>query len=329
MCTPIRRGKRVELLYPYTPQLENQVLFRGAGSVVTRWWCRVPFEERTNEHVRDRHTLNIVRSGSYVLEDRRGRGVVDTSSVALYNPHEPFMGSHPNGCGDDGWTLLLSPHHVRSLLERCRPSAADSETPSFPAPTGYLTAAARLRHRLLVAEIEQGSESFAVEEALHGLLDELGGSLFIPRRRAVVQPRRQEDPRPYVERAALYMARSFRSTVQLSDVARASYTSMFHLCRLFKAQTGSTLHQYLTRLRLDAALDLLAQPRGDIWRIAREVGFVSHSHFTAAFRRHFGATPSRVRRALASRSERELLRARLPPLVPTPAVDGGRSARSG
>lgn len=313
MCTPIRRGRRIELLYPFTPQVENMLIYAGDGIQVTRSWCRVPFEEQTDEHTRDHHTLILVRHGSYMLWNARGRGVVDTSSVALYNPGEPFVGAHPNGCGDDGWTLLLRPDLVRPLLRRHRPALADSEAPAFPAPVGYLSPETRLRHRLLLSEIDRADDRLAVEEAAQGLLDALAGSLFEPGARPVATDPEDGDPRPYVERAALYLAKSFRGPVQLADVARASYTSTFHLCRLFKSQTGSTLHQYLTRLRLGAALDALAQPRVGIWEVAREVGFVSHSHFTAAFRRELGCTPSEVRRALGSSGERRALRERVRP----------------
>jgi AraC-like DNA-binding protein len=60
------------------------------------------------------------------------------------------------------------------------------------------------------------------------------------------------------------------------------------------------------------ALEPLADGAGDLTRIALDLGFSSHSHFTAAFRRHFGLTPSafaarqrqgsHVRRPLALRA---------------------------
>lgn len=327
MCTPIRRGRKVELLYPYTFQLENKLLFSGEGVQVARWWCRVPFEGPTEEHVRGHHSIIVVRHGSYLLESPRGRGLIDSTSVALYNPGEPFTGSHPNGCGDDGWAVLLTPDLVRPLLRRHRPWMADSDTPEFPAPAGYLSASTRLRHRLLVTRIEQGEDALSVGEAAQGLLAEMACSLFGPTRRPVAADPEDAEPRPYVERAALYLSRSFRQPVQLADVAQAAYTSTFHLCRLFKAQTGTTIHRYLTRLRLNAALDALAQPKDDIWQVARDVGFVAHSHFTAAFRREFGCTPSQARRALSSRSERERLRARLPRLALPLSAAAKRPAR--
>jgi AraC-like DNA-binding protein len=52
-------------------------------------------------------------------------------------------------------------------------------------------------------------------------------------------------------------------------------------------------------LRLHASLEMLRDPR-DISSIALDLGFTDHSHFTAAFRRRFGVTPSAYRARASS-----------------------------
>lgn len=81
----------------------------------------------------------------------------------------------------------------------------------------------------------------------------------------------------------------------LTDLARVSGLSVFHLCRAFRKQTGQTIHQYREALRLRTALDELQQSRRPVTDIALDAGFSSHSHFTAAFHRAFGCTPSAAR----------------------------------
>jgi AraC-like DNA-binding protein len=56
------------------------------------------------------------------------------------------------------------------------------------------------------------------------------------------------------------------------------------------------VHHWLLRLRLHTSLERVAEPRSDLTVIALDFGFASHSHFTAAFRRTFGLTPSALRR---------------------------------
>ena len=96
--------------------------------------------------------------------------------------------------------------------------------------------------------------------------------------------------RALVERTRAHLARSFRESLSLEAIAVAVGASVYHLCRVFRAQTGSTLHQHVTDLRLRAALPELAT--GRLTHLALDLGFASHSHFTRQFRRRFGMPPS-------------------------------------
>jgi AraC-like DNA-binding protein len=72
--------------------------------------------------------------------------------------------------------------------------------------------------------------------------------------------------------------------------------SVFHLCRVFRSVTGGTIHQHREQLRLRAALPAVMESDDDLLSIGLRLGFSSHSHFTAAFRRRFTITPSALRR---------------------------------
>jgi AraC-like DNA-binding protein len=81
---------------------------------------------------------------------------------------------------------------------------------------------------------------------------------------------------------------------RLLDIAKAVGASPAYLTDLFTKIEGVSLHQYLTQLRLSRAL--LELPHvNDLTALALELGFSSHSHFTFAFRRAFGCTPSAFR----------------------------------
>lgn len=67
-----------------------------------------------------------------------------------------------------------------------------------------------------------------------------------------------------------------------------------HLTQTFKRSEGIPLYRYQTHLRLGRALHRLPEQE-DITNLAFELGFSSHSHFTAAFRSEFGMTPSQYR----------------------------------
>ncbi len=83
----------------------------------------------------------------------------------------------------------------------------------------------------------------------------------------------------------------------LADLGARLAVSPFHLARVFRAHTGFTLHGFRTQLRLRLAFDRLPECRGELTRLALELGFASHSHFTDAFRRGFGVPPRTIAEA--------------------------------
>jgi len=68
-----------------------------------------------------------------------------------------------------------------------------------------------------------------------------------------------------------------------------------YLTQSFRAVEGVPLYRYQMRLRLARALDLLPDC-SDLAALAHDLGFSSHSHFTAAFLQTYGCTPSAFRR---------------------------------
>ena len=93
-------------------------------------------------------------------------------------------------------------------------------------------------------------------------------------------------------KAALHDRVDGRSS--LTQIASELGVTPVYLTQAFKRSEGIPLYRYQTILRLGRALDRLPEQE-DITDLALELGFSSHSHFTAAFRSQFGVTPSRYR----------------------------------
>ena len=73
------------------------------------------------------------------------------------------------------------------------------------------------------------------------------------------------------------------------------HTTPFHLTRVFRWRTGSSIHDYRTRLRLAAAMRRLEDTDAPLTRLALDLGFSSHAHFTRRFRALTGMSPSQFR----------------------------------
>lgn len=114
----------------------------------------------------------------------------------------------------------------------------------------------------------------------------------------------------------------YREPLGLRELSRAANASPDHLSRTFRRRTGVSVHQYLLRLRLHAALDEICESALDLSTLAHALGFASHSHFTVAFRGAFGHPPSAIRRELRAlrRPDREAAFATLRRALGTPAL---------
>lgn len=83
--------------------------------------------------------------------------------------------------------------------------------------------------------------------------------------------------------------------ITLSDLAGVAGLSPHHFAGAFRASTGIAPHRYLMDRRLARACDLLASEDVPVTMIAHALGFASHGHFTATFRRLIGLAPSQYR----------------------------------
>ena len=103
-----------------------------------------------------------------------------------------------------------------------------------------------------------------------------------------------------LERITEYIRVHLSNQLSLEELASVACLSHFHLCRMFKISTGQTLHQYVTRLRIERSQRLLLQNKLSVAEIAVAVGFGDQSRFTCAFRRVTGLPPAEWRRMIMS-----------------------------
>jgi AraC-like DNA-binding protein/ligand-binding sensor protein len=104
---------------------------------------------------------------------------------------------------------------------------------------------------------------------------------------------------PVITRAKDFIREHQAEDLSLEQVAKAVNTSTFYFCKRFKQATGLTFTEYLSRLRIEKAKNLLLNPNLRISEIAYEVGFQSLTHFNRVFRKIAGQAPTQYRVQLA------------------------------
>lgn len=105
---------------------------------------------------------------------------------------------------------------------------------------------------------------------------------------------------PMIKRAKEFITTHQSEDISLGDVAKAVHTSTFYFCKMFKKATGINFTEYLSRVRIEKAKNLLLNPNLRVSEIAFEVGFQSLTHFNRVFKKIVGQSPTEYRGQLPS-----------------------------
>lgn len=99
-----------------------------------------------------------------------------------------------------------------------------------------------------------------------------------------------------VHRAVQYIQQNLGRSLNLPELAANSGVGVTHFSNTFKGVTGLTPHRYILRERINRSRELLRMTALTVGEIAESVGFAGQSHFSQAFVREMGVTPSSYRR---------------------------------
>jgi AraC-like DNA-binding protein len=93
-----------------------------------------------------------------------------------------------------------------------------------------------------------------------------------------------------------YIENNFQSIQCIDEIADACFISKYHMCREFKIETGKTIMEYLTEIRINIAKGLLLTTNMSISEIAYNTGFHSVSYFYSVFKKYDKITPLEYRK---------------------------------
>lgn len=258
------------------------------------------------------------RDGLFVRDARGQSALGNPNHVLFFQKHEVYRVSHPVGHGDDCTVFCFADSTLSEAIATLDPDVA--ERPDQPFPFNQCASTPRvflLQERLRQAAENLQTERLALDEAALTLLDMVLEGAYrtrgVQRITASSQLHREQ-----AERTKLLLAARFREDLTLDQVAHAVHCSPFHLARLFRRQTGLSVHQYRHQLRLSAALERVVAGERNLSALALHLGFSSHSHLSDAFQRTFGMVPSACRKSLNTARLRELSRILKVPVPPSP-----------
>ncbi len=251
------------------------------------------------EEVAGASEIVLPRYGVFVRRDRFGRKLADPASVMLFEKNKPFEIEHPVQQHDTSTVLSLSDRFVDEL----RTLPGQELSTFFELGLVPTTPGIAMAHHNLLSTVADDTVAESVELEEKALLLVADVFQHFQEVSSIAAARKhgnyKESKSPGYEianDAALCLNRNFRDRLLLENIAASVGCSPYYLCRTFKNWNGHTLHQHLTALRMSAALELLSNSRRAITEIALELGYSSHSHFSATFGKIFGITPKSFRK---------------------------------
>jgi AraC-like DNA-binding protein len=275
------------------PEFAVQSLLKTSTVSVRDVCCQGTFRHRSAEEYATATQLVFPYRGVYVRHLGGDEAVAEANQVLFFNENEGYRVSHPVAGGDASLAVIVSEPQLGAIAPRMflrdrGPLAFRQQRLRIDARAQALMAV--LRHSLrqdLAEPLEAESLALTlVQRALGPRTTHVAGASSGRQR--------------LVDRVKLLLASDLTRRWTLGEIAAEVRGSPVYLTQVFQQVEGLPLYRYQMRLRLARALDLLAQ-YDDLTALSLDLGFSSHSHFSAAFRAAYGRSPSEFRQTARRR----------------------------
>lgn len=270
-------------------QFSTELLLKTRTVTIRDVVCNGECRHKSDEECAHKTSLVYPYRGVFMRHVGRNDTVAEANQMLFFNAAQGYRISHPLDGGDACIDLSVDD----ALLAELAPK--DQIQP------GELFGFRRQRRRIdpraqaLVALLRHGLHRKAAETLEAETL-----ALTLVRRslgeRTSHAAGASVGRQKLVDRAKLALSSDLARRWTLAEIAAEVGISPVYLTQVFQQVEATPLYRYQLRLRLARALDLLGQ-YDDLTALGLELGFSSHSHFTASFRQTYGQTPAEFQRA--------------------------------
>jgi AraC-like DNA-binding protein len=227
--------------------------------------------------------------GVYVRHLGRNDAVAEANQVVFFNQAEDYSISHPVAGGDASLSLVIAEPLLRELAPKDQ--VRDGGALAFRRHRLRVDPRAQVLVALLRHSLRQGAAETLEAETL---------ALTLVRRalgeRTSHAAGASRGRQKLVDRAKVILSSDLARRWTLAQIAKEVGVSPVYLTQVFQQVEAVPLYRYQLRLRLARALDLLGQ-YDDLTTLGMDLGFSSHSHFSASFRQAYGRTPAEFQRS--------------------------------
>jgi len=259
---------------------------------VTGMWAHGPYEADVNP-MQD-HIIAAMHSGSgtatAILDGRRTVAPIRAETVNI------LARGHNGYWAMDGGSKVSNVYLGHDRLLGCADMLAEGQT--FELLDRVHHADPRLYTIMKIVSDEVTSPGPYGVMFLEHAIDLLCVVLLRAHSTLAYPSQRQHGLAPWqVKRVAAYMRERIGADITLQELANIACQSRFHFCTAFRGATGMAPYEYLTRMRMRTACNLLTTTPLSVGDVGAAVGYSSLSTFSTAFRRYAGTSPRAYRNA--------------------------------
>lgn len=254
-------------------------------------------------------SLKSFSGGQAFYDTGTGRYAVDESSYLLLNEMQPYSITIDSASRVESFCIFFEKGFAEEVNRSLTadpvqlvddPEKMPAENVNFIPRLYSRDSLENILSELKRALAEKKAETVWLKEKLHEMM-----LLILQTQKDVFKEIEQLPPARASTRAELYkrvyrardfIAATYHLPVTLDEMAKIACLSPNHFLRSFKQVFHQSPHQYLTRLRINHARQLLEQTDLTVTTVCQAVGFESHGSFSWLFRRHTGFSPEKYRR---------------------------------
>lgn len=247
----------------------------ATGCSVTEAWF--PPNAELPPHTHERPIFGVMLRGAF--DSEIAHRTLDCPPASVWV--EPLGERHANRIGRDGARVLV----------------VQPDPVAFDAFSGFLGSVQHLRHAGIAGDANRIALEINAADDLSSLVVDglvqamLAGAV----RQHRVRPFHASMP-PWLLLAQELVHARFRERLSLSAVATTVGVTPSHLAREFRARFGTTVGEYVRRLRVEWVAEQLTHTAMSLAEIGIAAGFSDQSHLNREFRRRLGISPGAWRR---------------------------------
>ena len=275
------------------PEITVRSLLKSPTVTIRDTNCQGNCRHKSAEECTATTQLVFPYRGVYVRHLGHDQAVAEANQVLFFNATEGYRISHPVQGGDASLTLIISEPLLRELAPPT--FLRDRLTLAFRQQRRRIDARAQVLVALLGHSLRHNIAEPLEAESLALTLVQRALGLHTTHAAGASVGRQL-----LVDRAKLVLTSDLARRWTLAEIATEVRCSPVYLTQVFQQVEGLPLYRYQLRLRLARALDLLAKC-DDLTALSLDLGFSSHSHFSAAFRQAYGRSPSEFRQSALGR----------------------------